>query len=240
MTRTISNDEVNAIFENGKDVQRNGSNIVEHQVFKAIPTDMKRIIIHVGAFEGAKPLEREEWGENGAFMEKVMGLEFHNPKDDKIQVLKSPDGCIICYDGQGRMEAIKKYLAEKPWALKNAANIGKFIDWLKENVVKQDGKADLWDTDIAFAKGLLDAPKTIKPGTVFAGVKAKEAVEAVFIEAGTVVGGATAGEEGAYLRRSAGGDTNIVQKKEFLAAWEFKDEQKQQAPKTQQAKKFER
>ena len=50
----------------------------------------------------------------------------------------------------------------------------------------QQETGDVWDTDINFAAGLKNAPakEDIKPGKVFTGIKAKEAVAAFNVKEG--------------------------------------------------------
>lgn len=148
----------------------------EQPTIEAVPTDMKRIIIPAYGFAGARDAKREEWGADGPFMEDVKGLVFHNPKDNCEQVLKQKDGCLICYDAPGRKEKINRYIEQHPETFNNIIHLNKFINYLKENVVNEGGKADLWDTDVNFAAGLKDAPakEDIKIGKVFSSVKKKK------------------------------------------------------------------
>lgn len=201
--------------------------IIEQSSIEAIPTDMKRIIIPAYGFAGAKDEKRQEWGADGPFMEDVKGLTFHNPKDDATQVLKQHDGCLICYDAPGRKEKINDYLQKHPKTFLTASSVKHFIDYLKNEVVNEGGKADLWDTDINFAASLKDAPakEEIKPGVIFSGVKKKEVVQAAYVNEGAVFAGATghpqtAGKDGAYLVKDSAG-IRLVQKAEFLKAYNF-------------------
>ena len=162
---------------------------------------------------------------DGPFMEDVKGLVFHNPKDNCEQVLKQIDGCLICYDAPGRKEKISQYIEQHPETFNNSIHLNKFIKYLKENVVNEGGKADLWDTDVNFAAGLKDAPakEDIKVGQVFSSVKKKEAVNAVMVKAGVEFEGPTgtpqmADKDGAYLVKDGNG-IRMVQKAEFLKAY---------------------
>ncbi len=197
----------------------------EGETIEAIPTDMKRIIIPAYGFAGGKDTKRQEWGADGPFMEDVKGLEFYNPKDNGNQVLKAKDGVLICYDAPGRKEKIDTYLKEHPLAVKTADQLKQFIDYLSKHVVNEGGKADLWDSDINFAAGLVGAPtkEDIKPGKTFTGAKKKEAVQAVKLPKGAVFEGAigqpqTAGENGAYLINDSAG-MRLIQTEEFKKAY---------------------
>lgn len=197
----------------------------EQPTIEAVPTDMKRIIIPAYGFAGARDAKREEWGADGPFMEDVKGLVFHNPKDNCEQVLKQKDGCLICYDVPGRKEKINRYIEQHPETFNNIIHLNKFINYLKENVVNEGGKADLWDTDVNFAAGLKDAPakEDIKIGKVFSSVKKKEAVNAVLVNPGVEFEGPAgtpqiADKDGAYLVKDGSG-IRMVQKAEFLKAY---------------------
>lgn len=199
--------------------------LFEQPTIEAIPTDMKRIIIPAYGFAGAKDAKREEWGADGPFMEDVKGLTFHNPKDNADQILKQNDGVLICYDAPGRKEKIETYLNEHPETFKTANFLNKFIDYMKKDVVNEGGKADLWDSDVNFAAGLVGAPskEDIKPGKIFTGAKKKEAVQAVLLQAGAEFEGAagqpqTAGKDGAYLIKDSAG-MRLIQKAEFSKAY---------------------
>ena len=137
---------------------------------------------------------------DGPFMEDVKGLVFHNPKDNCEQVLKQKDGCLICYDAPGRKEKISQYIEQHPETFNNSIHLNKFIKYLKENVVNEGGKADLWDTDVNFAAGLKDAP-------------AKED-----IKVGPTGTPQMADKDGAYLVKDGNG-IRMVQKAEFLKAY---------------------
>lgn len=96
---------------------------------------------------------------------------------------------------------------------------------MKNEVVNEGGKADLWDSDVNFAVSLKDAPakEDIKPGMVFSGVKKKEALQAIFVKEGVEFEGAegkpqTAGKEGAYLIKDGAG-MRMIQKAEFNKAY---------------------
>lgn len=197
----------------------------EQPTIEAIPTDMKRIIIPAYGFAGGKDTKREEWGADGPFMEDVKGLEFHNPKDNGNQVLKARDGVLICYDAPGRKEKIDSYLEAHPNTFKTATYVNDFIDYMKKEVVNQGGKADLWDSDVNFAAGLVGAPakEDIVPGKTFTGAKKKEAVQAVLLPEGAVFEGAvgqpqTADKGGAYLIKDSAG-MRMIQKEEFAKAY---------------------
>lgn len=197
----------------------------EEPTLEAIPTEMKRIIIPAYGFAGAKDAKRQEWGADGPFMEDVKGLVFKNPKDDADQVLKQGDGVLICYDAPGRKEKIEQYLKDNPSTFMTAGQVQKFIDYLTANVVNEGGKADLWDSDLAFASSLKDAPakEDMKPGMVFTGVKKKEALQAIFVNEGVQFEGAegnpqTAGKGGAYIIKDSAG-MRMIQKDAFAKAY---------------------
>lgn len=192
----------------------------------AIPSDMKRIIIPVFGFNGAEKHMRGEWGANGPYEEEVDGFAFQNPKDGSKQVLKKNEGVLICYDAPGRKEKIDAYLKEHPEALKDTKGIAGFVDYLSKHVVNDGGKADLWDSDLSFASGLKDAPKKedFELGKTGSYVKSKEAVQAIFVKAGTKFRGQTgspqvADKEGAYLIKDSAG-IRMIQAKEFKKAYE--------------------
>ena len=196
-------------------------------VIEAIPTDMKRIVIPAFGFIGATPQKRQEWGADGPFMEDVKGLVFKNPKDNADQVLKQNDGVLLCYDAPGRKEQIEEYLAEHPKALSNSAELKHFINYLTNEVLNKGGKADLWDSDTAFAAGLTGAPakEDIKPGKIFSGVKKKEAVQAVKVKEGEVFEGAegqpqTADKGGAYIIKDSKG-MRMIQADAFAKAYQI-------------------
>lgn len=74
----------------------------EEPTIEAVPTDMKRIVIPAYGFAGAKDAKRQEWGNDGPFIEDVKGLTFENPKDNAEQVLKQNDGVLLCYDAPAK------------------------------------------------------------------------------------------------------------------------------------------
>lgn len=209
----LTREEAEKIFEEGKTAE-------------AIPTDMKRIVIPAFGFVGGVETTRPEWGANGPFDEDVVGLEFHNPKDNGRQVLKAKDGVFLLYDAPGRVEKIEKYLKENPMALKTNAQLNRFIDFLKTEVANEGGKPDLWESDTNFAAGLTGAPakEDIKPGMVFTGVKKKEVVKAFFVEPGTVfegaVGAQTADKYGAYIVKDSSG-LRMVQSDAFAKSYQI-------------------
>lgn len=212
MTKVYTSEDLEKKFED------------EGCVIQAIPTDMKRIIIPVYGFSGGEKAIRTDWGPDGEFREEVTGVVFKNPKDEADQVLKQSNGCLICYDGSGRQEKIERYLKENPEALKTADGIRKLIGSMKVIVADSNGKPDLWDTDVPFAKSLMDAPEEIKLGQVFSAVKKKEAVTALRFNQGEQFQGPTgtpqiAGENGAYIVRDAAG-LRMVQAEEFKKAYE--------------------
>ena len=206
----------------------------EGETIEAIPTDMKRIIIPTYGFAGGKDTKRQEWGADGPFMEDVKGLDFYNPKDNATQVLKAKDGVLICYDAPGRKEKIDTYLKEHPLAVKTADQLTQFIDYLSKHVVNEGGKADLWDSDVNFAAGLVGAPakEDIKPGKTFTGAKKKEVVQVIRVPEGTEFEGPEAldirenkdrelpkaGKDGAFLIKDSAG-IRMIQKEEFAKAY---------------------
>ncbi len=199
----------------------------EGDVIEAIPTDMKRIVIPAYGFVGATDQKRQEWGADGPFMEDVKGMVFQNPYDKADQVLKQKDGVLLCYDAPGRKAKIETYLAENPKALTDAIHLKHFIKYLTTKVVNEGGKADLWDSDTAFAAGLTGAPakEDIKPGMVFSGVKKKEVVQAVKVPEGTVFEGAegqpqTANKGGAYIIKDSKG-MRLIQTDAFAKAYQI-------------------
>lgn len=195
--------------------------LFEQPTTEAVPTSAKRLVIPAFGFAGGKDTQREEWGNDGPFMEDVKGVEFINDKDNKTQVLKQNDGCLICYDAPGRKEKIEKFLKENPRTFQTASQVTKFIDFIKDEMVKEGVTPDLYDTDVNFAANLKDAPakESIVPGMVISGVKKKEVYQAVPVKEGEEFGGAVAGTGGAYLRRDVKGDIKMIQKEEFLKAY---------------------
>ena len=90
-----------------------------------------------------------------------------------------------------------------------------------------EGKADLWDSDTAFAAGLTGAPskEEMKPGQVFSGVKKKEVVKAFRVPEGTVFQGAeghpqTADKGGAYIVKDSNG-MRLVQADAFHKSYQI-------------------
>ena len=208
--------------------------MLEGDVIEAIPTDLKRIVIPAYGFTGATPQKRQEWGADGRpFMEDVKGLPFLNPTDaakgetKPNQILKQKDGVLLCYDAPGRKEHIERYLAEHPRTFDNAVRLKHFINYLTNNVLNKGGeKADLWDSDVAFAAGLRDAPavEDIKPGKIFSSVKKKEVAKAVRVPEGTTFTGTdgqlkTANEGGAYIVQDSKG-MRLVQADIFPKAYQ--------------------
>ena len=198
----------------------------EGDVMEAIPSDMKRIVIPAFGFAGATPQKRQEWGADGPFMEDVQGFVFKNPKDNADQVLKQNDGVLLCYDAPGRKKQIEGYLAEHPDTFNNSIKLKHFINYLTNEVLNKGGKADLWDSDTAFAAGLTGAPtkEAIKPGQIFSGVKKKEAVQAFSVKEGEVFEGAegqpqTAGKGGAYVIKDSSG-MRLIQADAFAKAYQ--------------------
>lgn len=203
----LSIETVNAMFNNAAKT--------------AIPTGAERLIIPAYGFSGGIATQREEWGANGPFMEDVIGLEFFNDKDQKTQVLKQKDGCLICYNAPGRKEAVEEYIEENPDTFETAEGISALISFIKEEMTLEGLTPDLYDTDVAFASNLQGAPSEITVGVLFAGVKKKEVLQVIEVPAGTEFGGATAGEKGAYIRKDSKGDVKMIQHAEFHNAYEF-------------------
>lgn len=203
------------------------SKMLEGDVIEAIPTDMKRIVIPAYGFAGATDQKRQEWGADGPFMEDVKGFVFKNPKDNADQVLKQKDGVLLCYDAPGRQTMIETYLRDHPKALEDSIHLKHFVKFLTEKVLNKGGKADLWDSDTAFASGLTGAPakEDIKPGKIFSGVKKKEVVQAVKVPEGTVFEGAeghpqTADKGGAYIIKDSKG-VRLIQSDAFAKAYQI-------------------
>lgn len=196
-------------------------NLLNNSDLMAKPTGVERLIIPAFGFSGGINTQREEWGANGAFMEDVVGLTFYNDKDEKYQVLKQKDGCLICYAAPGRLEAVEMFIKEHPDTFATAEGIHELIAFIKGEMELNGLTPDLYDTDISFASGLLGAPAEISIGVPFVGVKKKEVLTVIEVAPGTVFGGAVAGESGAYIRRDSKGDIHMVQRDEFLAAYEL-------------------
>lgn len=193
--------------------------ISSSDVIEAEPAGIRRVIIPAYGFAGATPQKRQEWGADGPFMEDVQGYKFHNPKDNADQILKKNDGVLICYDAPGRVDKINKYLTENPQTFKDVVHLKKFVSFMQ----KETG--DVWDTDVNFAAGLKNAPakEDIKPGKVFTGIKAKEAVAAFKVKEGEQFEGAvgavqTAGKGGAYIIKDKAG-MRMIQAEEFSKAY---------------------
>lgn len=190
-----------------------------NDVMEAEPAGIRRVIIPAYGFAGATPQKRQEWGADGPFMEDVQGYKFHNPKDNTDQILKKNDGVLICYDAPGRVDKINKYLAENPQTFKDVVHLKKFVSFMQQET------GDVWDTDINFAAGLKNAPakEDIKPGKVFTGIKAKEAVAAFNVKEGEQFEGAigavqTAGKGSAYIIKDKAG-MRMIQSEEFSKAY---------------------
>lgn len=198
-------------------------NLLNASSLTAIPTGAERLIIPAFGFTGGIATQREEWGANGAFMEDVIGLEFFNDKDQKTQVLKANDGCLICYAAPGRLETVVEYLDENPDTFTTADGVTALINFIKNEMALDGLTPDLYDTDVNFASGLLGAPSEIAVGVPFTGVKKKEVLTVIEVASGTEFGGAVAGEDGAYIRRDSKGDIKMVQRAEFLAAYELSE-----------------
>lgn len=207
-TNVLSNETVNAMLNNSS--------------MKAVPTGAERLIIPAFGFSGGIATQREEYDANWqVFMEDVIGLEFFNDKDQKTQVLKQKDGCLICYNAPGRLESVKKFIEANPETFATAEGITNLIDFIKSEMENEGRTPDLYDTDVNFAKNLIGAPAEIQSGVPFAGAKKKEVLQVIEVPAGTEFGGATAGEQGAYIRRDSKGDIKMIQRAEFMDAYEF-------------------
>ncbi len=190
-----------------------------NDVMEAEPAGIRRVIIPAYGFAGATPQKRQEWGADGPFMEDVQGYKFHNPKDNADQILKKNDGVLICYDAPGRVDKINKYLAENPQTFKDVVHLKKFVSFMQQET------GDVWDTDINFAAGLKNAPakEDIKPGKVFTGIKAKEAVAAFNVKEceqfeGAIGAVQTAGKGSAYIIKDKAG-MRMIQSEEFSKAY---------------------
>jgi hypothetical protein len=201
--------------------------MLENPTLEVVPTDKKRIIIPAFGYAGATPQLRDEWGADGPYKENVQGLPFQNPKDNATQILKQKDGVLICYDAPGRQDKINKYLNEHPDTFKNAIHLKHFISYMKDNVLNgnPNEKPDLWDSDTAWASGLLNAPskEDIKVGQIFSSAKKNEAIQAIYVQPGTVYEGAeghpqTADKGGAYLIKDSSG-IRLIQSAEFKKAY---------------------
>ena len=177
------------------------------------PTDKKRLIIPAFGYAGAIKTKRPEYIPPDYHMEMqdVDGLEFFNPKDNATQVLKQQDGCIICYDAPGLKAKVDAYIAEHKDAFQTAEGVKGVIEFLKQHAIDPaTGKADVYDTDIAFASGLIGAPEQIAPGKTFVGAKKKETVKAFYVAEGVEFAGPTgtaqiAQKGGAYIVSDSAG-----------------------------------
>jgi hypothetical protein len=198
----------------------------EKPTIEAIPTGEKRIVIPAYGFAGATDQKRLAWGADGSsHLEDVKGLVFVNPKDTCNQVLKQKDGVLLCFDAPGRKEKIQDYIDKNPDTFKTSIGLNKFIKHLKENIVNDGGKADLYDADTDFAAGLIGAPakENIKVGQIFSGAKKKETLQAVFVKPGEVFEGTegtpqTADKNGAYIIKGKDG-IRMIQAAEFKKAY---------------------
>ena len=203
-----------------------------------MPTDLKRLIIPAFGFTGAVKTQRPDYlpPDYKQVMVDTEGLEFHNPKDDAKQVLKQQDGCLICYEKPGMKEKVDAYIAKHPDAFKTAENVQKFLKFLMPLTANpKTGKADVWDTDVAFAAGLVNAPEKgkIVPGHTFAGTKKKECVKAFYIPYGDEFQGPTGDPQkptdkrGAFivLTTNKKGETemHLIQFDEFFKAYDTGD-----------------
>ncbi|MFI3242175.1 MAG: hypothetical protein R3Y43_06375 [Alphaproteobacteria bacterium] len=188
--------------------------LFSNEAINIAPTNVKRLVICVAGFTGGRDLQREEWGNDGPFMEDVVGLSFFNPKDKKTQVVKAKDGVLLTYYSDEAEQFVQEYLEENPDALTTADGVAEFIEALSEVT------GDLYDSDVAFASNLVGAPDTIVNGTVFGAAKKKESLTAVYVEPGFEFNGSTADEDGAYLRRLADGTIDMVQANEFWDAYD--------------------
>lgn len=196
---------------------------------KAVPDNLKRIIIPVFGFGGAKACTYTD--RNGK--EKTgTGLTFFNPEDSSLQFIKQEDGCLILYDSSGRQEKISKYLIMNPDALKTAESIQNFIKYIKENIVSDSGKADLWSTDTRFISTLKNAPEPedVTAGRIFVLEKEQKPVVALYVTEGVSVRGAAAspqiaGKGGAYIIRDTDDEGRLffrmIQKEEFKKAYKI-------------------
>jgi hypothetical protein len=194
-----------------------------------VPNGLKRIVIPVFGFDGARTCTYTD--QDGK--EKTgTGLTFFNPKDCSLQFIKQEDGCLILYDGSGRQEKISKYLIANPDVLKTAKDIQNFIKYIKENVVADFGKADLWSADTRFISTLKNAPeqKDVTSGKIFVLEKEQKPVIALYVTEGVSVSGAaaslqTAGKGGAYIIKETDNEGRLlfrlIQKEEFKKAYKI-------------------
>ena len=200
-------------IEDANKLIESGQNIIE-----CLPTGQKRFITCVDGFEGAVDAVRKG--------QPVKGLEFFNPTDGSIQVLRQNGGVLVCYDSPGLEAKVIDYLAKNKDALKGAEGIKNFVKFLGENagINPATGLADVWDSDIKWASKLTGAPEQIGNGTVFSGAKAQEAVQAIPVKVGTRFTGPTgtpqiAGTEGAYILRDSSGNMHMIQARQFSEAY---------------------
>ncbi|MBO4644386.1 MAG: hypothetical protein J5716_07255 [Alphaproteobacteria bacterium] len=199
------------------------------QTLEVTPSELKRIIIPVFGFSGAKECEYTDWDGK---TKKDTGLTFFNPKDNSMQFIKQKDGCLILYDGPGRQEKIAKYLEKNPDALKTAEGIQGFIRFIKEKVVTDSGKADLWNTDTQFVSNLKDAPKPeeIQSGKMVVFEMKQVPVNALYVAEGVSIQGPAASPQvadkgGAYVIKEVDKKKRLhfrmVQKEEFKKAYKI-------------------
>lgn len=202
--------------------------LIEKQKKVYSPTDKKRLVIPAYGFSGAIDAKRVDWlpPTYEAKEYDVKGFEFHNPKDDAKQVLKQEDGCFIMYDAPGLKAKVEDYIKKNPKTFESADGLTKFVEFLKQHAIDPNtGKADIYDTDIAFAENLIGAPSKdkLKPGMAFVGAKKKETVKAIFIEEGELFQGAEghpqkADKGGAYIVSDTSG-MRLVQADVFMQAY---------------------
>lgn len=191
----------------------------EGETMVCVPTDAKRLVIPAYGFAGATDCLRTDWLPPSYEEVKVpvKGLEFYNPKDNATQVLKKEDGCLICYDAPGLKDKVDTYLKDNPDTFKDSVHLKKFIKFLTQHT------GDVYDTDTAFASGLIGAPEKMTVGSAFRGAKKKETVQAFRVEEGAVFEGAeghtqTAGKGGAYILKDKAG-LRMIQSEEFKKAY---------------------
>ncbi len=205
-TSVMRVEEMTELFERGQNVT------------ECLPTGKKRFIVCVDGFDGAVDTVRKG--------QPVKGLEFLNPTDGSMQVLRQNGGVLVCYDSPELEGKVADYLAKNKTALKNAEGIQNFVKFLGENagVNPATGLPDVWDSDIKWASNLAGSPERIGNGTVFSGAKAQEAVQAIPVKAGVRFQGPTgtpqiAGTEGAYILRDSTGSMHMIQARQFREAY---------------------
>ncbi len=190
-----------------------------------VPNGLKRIIIPVFGFDGAKTYA---YTDRDGKMKTAKGLTFFNPKDNSLQFLKQKDGCLILYDGSKRQEKVSRYLENHPDSLQTAEGVQKLIGYIKENVATDSGTADLWTTDTTFVSKLKNAPEKekIRSGEIIVFEKKQVPVEALYVAENTSIRGPAAspqiaGEEGAYVIKESAKQPyfRMVQKEEFKKAY---------------------